>query len=230
MSTPPHPVTALLFDMDNTLFDLIHAQQASCLEVVRVLGYDDGEELFRYFLSPQHGFESHGNIRQYMEERNLPLDERFNKACHIYENEKLRNIEPYPGVPETLRYLHGQGYPMCIVTDAHSRDATLRLEKIGLLPWFAGMVSYDMVQVKKPAPVPFLTALAMIQATPDDALLVGDSIRRDIEPCSRLGIRSVYARYGDRFAAGRQESGADYVIDGLPDLRKILDALNEGAD
>lgn len=226
MSTSPHPVTTLLFDMDNTLFDLVQAQQASCREVVRFLGYDDGEELFSYFLSPRHGFESHGNIRQYMEERNISLEGTFTKACHIYENEKLRNIAPYPGVPETLRYLHGMGYPMCIVTDAHSRDATLRLEKIGLLPWFVGMVSYDMVQVKKPAPVPFLTALAMMQATPDNALLIGDSIRRDIEPGTRLGIRTVYARYGDRFAAGRQESGADYVIDCMADLQGIIDSIN----
>lgn len=226
MKSAPHPVTTLLFDMDNTLFDLVHAQQVSCREVVRFLGYDDGEELFRYFLTPRHGFESHGNIRQYMEERNLPLDGTFDRACRIYENEKLRHIEPYPGVPETLRCLHGRGYPLCIVTDAHSRDATLRLEKIGLLPWFTGMVAFDMVRVKKPAPDPFLTALAMMQATPSDALLVGDSIRRDIEPGSQLGMRTVYARYGDRFAAGREDFGADYVIDCMADLVAIIDSIN----
>lgn len=230
MSSPHHPVATILFDMDNTLFDLVHAQQASCREVVRFLGYDDGEELFSYFLSPQHGFESHGNIRQYMEERELPLDGMFDRACRIYENEKLRHIEPYPGVPETLRSLHARGYPLCIVTDAHSRDATLRLERIGLLPWFAGMVAFDMVGVKKPAPVPFQTALAMMQATPDTALLVGDSIRRDIEPGSQLGMRTVYAKYGDRFAADRQDHGADYVIDCMADLVAIIDSINSAPE
>lgn len=226
MNIPARPVTTLLFDMDNTLFDLVGAQLASCQEVVRFLGYDDGEELFSYFLKPVHGFESHGNIRQYMEERGLSLDGTFERACRIYENEKLRHIAPYPGVPETLRYLHGRGYPMCIVTDAHSRDATLRLEKIGLLPWFSGMVAYDMVRVKKPAPDPFLTALSMMQATPDNALLIGDSVRRDIEPGARLGIRTVYARYGDRFADSRQEPGADFVIDAMSDLTGILESIN----
>lgn len=220
------PVSVLLFDMDNTLFDLVGAQIASCNEVVRFLGQEDGEELFSYFLKPVHGFESHANIRQYMEEHTIPVDGTFEKACRIYENEKLRQIAPYPGVVETLRYLNGRGYPMCIVTDAHSRDATLRLEKIGLLPFFSGMVAYDMVRVKKPAPDPFLTALSMMQAGPDDALLIGDSVRRDIEPCTRLGIRTVYARYGDRFADSRRDPGADFVIDTITDLPKILASLN----
>ena len=213
--------------MDNTLFDLVGAQIASCDEIVRFLGHDDGGELFSYFLRPVHGFESHENIRQYMEERDIPIDVAYEKACRIYETEKLRHIAPYPGVPETLRHLYDKGYPMCIVTDAHSRDATLRLEKIGLLPFFAGMVAYDMVKVKKPAPDPFLAALGMMQASPDSALLIGDSIRRDIEPCARLGIRTVYARYGDRFAAGRLDHGADFVVDAMDELPSIIDQLEK---
>jgi putative hydrolase of the HAD superfamily len=213
--------------MDNTLFDLVEAQVASCREVVRFLGHDDGEELFSYFLKPVHGFESHENIRQYMEERAIAGNGTFENACRIYETEKLRHITPYPGVAETVKELNERGYPMCIVTDAHSRDATLRLEKIGLLPFFTGMVAYDMVQVKKPAPDPFLAALEMMRASPDNTLLVGDSIRRDIEPCARLGIRTVYARYGDRFADGRGDPGADFFIDRLDQLPAIIDQINQ---
>lgn len=227
MSIPVLPVSTLLFDMDNTLFDLVGAQIASCNEIVRFLGHDDGEELFSYFLQPVHGFESHENIRQYMEERNIPIDGDYEKACRIYEMEKLRHIAPYPGVRETLSILYDRGYPMCIVTDAHSRDATLRLEKIGLLPYFIGMVACDLVNAKKPAPAPFLAAFEMMQTSPDRALLIGDSIRRDIEPCARLGIRTVYARYGDRFSGDRQDYGADYVIDAMDDLPAIIDQLDQ---
>lgn len=223
----PGTVSTLLFDMDNTLFDLVGAQISSCHEVVRFFGRDDGDDLFSYFLQPVHGFESHGNIRQYMEDRRIPLDGSFGTACRIYESAKLHAIHPYPGVVETLRHLSGEGYPMCIVTDAHSRDATLRLEKTGMLPFFTSMVSFDLVQEKKPGPGPFLTALDMMQATPSDALLIGDSIRRDIEPCSQLGIRTVYARYGDRFSADRQNHRADYTIDSMGELPGILETINQ---
>jgi putative hydrolase of the HAD superfamily len=226
MSPPYSPVSTLFFDMDNTLFDLVGAQVASCREVARSLGRDDGDELFSYFLRPVHGFESHANIRQYLEERRIALDSTFDAACRVYETEKLRHITPYEGVGETLQHLHARGYPMCIVTDAHSRDAILRLEKTGLLPFFTAMVSFDMVNVKKPAAEPFLTALEMMKASPPDALLVGDSIRRDIVPCAALGIRTVYARYGDRFAPARADPVADVTINAINELPEILYRIN----
>ena len=107
--------------MDNTLFDLVKAQIDACHAVVQHLGLDNGEESFSYFLSPDHGFESHENIRQYMNERNIPLENTFRKACRVYETVKLQQIKPYEGVAETLHLLKERGYSMGIVTDAHSR-------------------------------------------------------------------------------------------------------------
>jgi putative hydrolase of the HAD superfamily len=112
------------------------------------------------------------------------------------------------------------------VTDALAKDATLRLEKVGLLPFFCGMVTYDMVGVKKPAPDPFLFALEMMRAETREVILVGDSPRRDIEPCRLLGIRSVYARYGDRFSDDRSEFRADFTIDAMNELPGILAGLS----
>jgi len=215
-------ITTLLFDMDNTLFDLFGAQIAACQAVAEHLGQDDGKELFSYFLTPAHGFESHENIRQYMEERNIPINCGYRSACQVYEKVKLRSIFPYEGIPETLQSLHERGYLMGIVTDAFSRDATIRLEKTGLLPFFCCMVSFDMVQVKKPSPEPFLFALEMMKAHSREAVLIGDSPRRDIEPCRSLGIRTVYARYGDRFSHDRNNVPADFVIDAPGELPDIL--------
>lgn len=219
------PVKCLLFDMDNTLFDLVGAQIAACHAVVRQFGHEDGDELFSCFLTPAHGFESHENILQYMNERSIPVDGLYRHACQIYETVKLQHIHPYEGVTETLHSLQTQGYDMGIVTDAHSRDATLRLEKTGLLPFFCCMVTYDMVKVKKPAPEPFLFALEMMKAGTDEAVLIGDSPRRDIEPGHHLGIRTVYARYGDRFSDDRSDIPADYVIDAMTDLPEILQEI-----
>jgi putative hydrolase of the HAD superfamily len=215
-------ITTLLFDMDNTLFDLVGAQIASCHAVTNYLGEKDGNVLFEYFLRPVRGFESHENILDYMADRSLSPGGMYKEACRIYESEKLRHISPYPGVKETLELLRECGYPMGIVTDALARDATLRLEKVGLLSFFCGMVTYDMVRVKKPAPDPFLFALEMMKAETHEALLVGDSPRRDIEPCYHLGITSVYARYGDRFSDDRSDITADYVIDSIGELPEIL--------
>ena len=216
------PVKCLLFDMDNTLFDLVGAQISACQAVALHLGHDDGETLFTYFLTPTHGFESHENIRQYMNDKNIPVDHSFRTACQVYEKVKLQHIHPYEGVAETLQLLNKQGYDMGIVTDAHSRDAILRLEKTGLLSFFCCLVTYDMVKIKKPAPEPFLFALEMMKSGTDEAILIGDSPRRDIEPGHNLGIRTIYARYGDRFSDDRSGILADFVINAFSDLPEIL--------
>jgi putative hydrolase of the HAD superfamily len=215
-------IKAILFDMDNTLFDLVGAQVAACKSVVGHLGQVDGDELFLYFLEGSYGFESTENIRQYMEERRIPTNRMFEHACRIYHHEKLRHITPYPGVRKTLEAIQNRGYAMAIVSDAEYANARLRLNKCGLLSFFDTMVTFDRIGVKKPASEPFIAAMNAVGAKPDEVLFVGDSPRRDIEPCRKLGIRTVYARYGDRFSKTRESHGADFVVDQMDELLDIV--------
>jgi putative hydrolase of the HAD superfamily len=220
------PVRALLFDMDNTLFDLVGAQMAACEAVARSLGIMEGNPLYPYFLRPVHGYESHENILDFMHERGI-VPGSCNSVLRTYEQEKIRAITPYPGVVDTLNHIQDQGLPMGIITDAHSRDAVRRLEKAGLLSFFSCMVTYDLVLVKKPAHEPFILALDMLKSNADEVLLIGDSPRRDIEPAKTLGIRTVYARYGDRFSDDRSSVLADYTLNTMAELPEILASLSE---
>lgn len=214
--------------MDNTLFDLVGAQVAACESVVRHLGHTDGDDLFLLFLTGNHGFESTENIRQYMEERRIPINGMYEQACRLYASEKLRHVVPYPGVTKTLAALKNQGFPMALVTDAEHPDALLRLDRCGLTRYFDTMVTCDKVGVKKPAPEPFLAALNAVGAGPREVLFIGDSPRWDIEPCKKLGIRTVYARYGDRFSKTRDSIGADFVIDRMDEILRIIASLPVG--
>ena len=222
-----NPIKTVLFDMDNTLFDLVGAQIEACHTVSRSLGWEDGDDLYKYFLRPVHGYESHENILDYINDHRIPPEGTYDTARRIYESEKLCHLSIYPGVKDTLKQLQDLGLPLCIVTDAHSRDAINRMEKTGLLSYFSGLVSYDMVQVKKPAPEPFLLALDMLKTGRDETLLVGDSPRRDIEPCRNLGIRTAYARYGDRFTDDRSTVITDFTIDSITEVPGILCRFSE---
>ncbi|MFA5267932.1 MAG: HAD family hydrolase [Methanoregula sp.] len=224
---PQNPVRALLFDMDNTLFDLVGAQMAACQEVTRSLGFTEENLLYPYFLRPHHGYESHENILDFIHDRRIPGPGSYDNARRIFEQEKIRCITPYPGVVDTLNHFQEKELPMGIITDAHSRDAVRRLEKTGLLSFFSCMVTYDLVGVKKPAPEPFLTALDMLQSTSDEVLLVGDSPRRDIEPGKSLGFRTAYARYGDRFSDDRSSVQADYILDSIAELPEIISFFSD---
>ena len=60
-------IRAIIFDMDNTLFDFVAAKQHACREVAKYLGRDDWEALFTCFLTSPHGFESHENLKDYFD-------------------------------------------------------------------------------------------------------------------------------------------------------------------
>lgn len=211
--------------MDNTLFDLVGAQMTACDAVMQAFGVTGKHQLYPYFLRPVHGYESHENIRDFLHDCEIPGKRSFVTACRIYEEEKIRAIIPYPGIVETLEEIRRRELPMGIITDAHSRDAVRRLERSGLIAFFSCMVTYDLVQVKKPAHAPFIAALEMLRSESCRVLLVGDSPRRDIKPAKTLGFLTVYARYGDRFSDDRSGVEADYYLDSPCDLTGILASL-----
>ncbi len=220
-------ITTILFDMDNTLFDLVGAQIAACTAVADRFAVADGLTLYgQYFRSGRFGYESHENIRQFLADNGILQEETYSAGCRIYEEVKLAHVTPYPVVEETLAALREDGYNLAVITDAHSRDATRRLEKTALLPYFLGLVSYDMVRVKKPAPEPFLTALSMMQAAEDETVVVGDSPGRDIRPARDLGMHTVYARYGDRFSEVPGCPEAEYSISSMDELLPIVRMLD----
>jgi hypothetical protein len=75
------------------------------------------------------------------------------------------------------------------------------------------MVTFDQVGVKKPAPEPFQSALALRRAVAGEPLVVGDNPHRNIKACRALGIKTVYTKYGDRFFRDRGQVPADFMID-----------------
>jgi len=217
-------ITTLLFDMDNTLFDLVSAQITACRAVAEYLGQPDVDVLFeKYFMCDYRGFESHENILDYLKDRQMPVEIQYHGACRIYEEVKLAHIIPYDGITAALSKFRNHGFHMAIITDAYSRDATRRLEHAGLLPFFDGVVAYDMVMVKKPAREPFLLALDMMRAGADETILIGDSPHRDIRPAREMGIRTIYARYGDRFSGVRECHDADFIVNHPDELITIIE-------
>ena len=217
-----NPFTALLFDMDNTLFDLVLAKTRACREVTRLIGVGNAGKLFSYYLRKQGGFEDPENIRDYMTDHSCYDEDLYRECISLFRKEQTRNLAPYPGVEETLSFLKSSGFCMGIVTDAHLPDASLRLEKTGLSRFFDHVVTHEMTGAHKPSTLPFLCALARLDATAKETLLVGDSPRRDIAPGVVLGMKTVYARYGDRFSRPTLDGGADHAIDSFPELLDIL--------
>ncbi len=218
------PIRAVIFDMDNTLFDFVHAQIGACSAVVRHLGRGSGHGLYEYFRRPGKGFEDPENIRDYMLDIGLEPDGQFSHCCRIYEEVKLSGIAPYPGVPETLEHLAQLDLSLSVVTDAVQENALHRLERAGIRDRFDLIVTPDRSGRRKPDPESFLFALRGMGAAPEETLVVGDSMRRDIRPGGRLGMVTAYAAYGDRSFSEAESCAADFILRSPAELCRIVRA------
>ncbi len=215
-------VRAVIFDMDNTLFDLVGAKMAACDSASAYLERDDGLELFDYFLRPDWGFEDWRNIRDYLLDRDLFTAPRYYEVCSLYEQEKLKNIIAYPGVTEVVLEIRRKGVPLALVTDADMSHARRRLEKAGLSGAFDHIVTFEMTGRKKPDTAPFLLALRKLGSKSSVTAMIGDSPHRDLVPAREVGMQTFYARYGDRLANTRGEVPAEYTLNSILDLPGLL--------
>ena len=213
---------AVLFDMDNTLYNFVDAKIAACTRVVELFGLTDGMALFRYFLRNVHGFEHHDNIRDYLADLSLGDEDQFTEACRVYEEVKLEEIRPYPALTETLELIRDAGIAMGVVTDAESSQAKKRLAKIGIDRFFQCVVCADHSGRRKPAHDSFLLALSLLSVSPGEAWLVGDSLRREVAPGKEIGMITVHAKYGDWIGAPAPSIVPDYVLQELAELPGLL--------
>jgi putative hydrolase of the HAD superfamily len=198
--------------MDNTLFDFVRAKREACWCVVDYLGTGDPEALFSQFLRGIHGFEDHANIRDYLEELGVYEPGAFEVCCRTYEDVKLDLVEAYPGVEETLRCLADAGIGLAVVTDAEAIQARRRLEKTGLIDYFEAVVTPEVSGKRKPEPDSLLYALRRLEAAPAEAMMVGDSLVRDIAPGRHLGMVTAFAAYGDWRDSSPADVQADIVL------------------
>lgn len=212
LGTRHQQIETVVCDMDNTLFDLVGAKLEACRCVVDYLGAGDPEALFLQFLNGVYGFEDHRNIRDYLEALGVYQPRTFEVCCRTYEGVKLDLVEPYPGVEETLRCLQDAGIRLAVATDAESVQADRRLRKTGLIDFFEVVVTPEVSGRRKPEPDSLLYALRRLDAAPEEAMMVGDSPRRDIAPGRQLGMVTAFAAYGDWRRNRAADVAADIVL------------------
>jgi putative hydrolase of the HAD superfamily len=94
-------------------------------------------------------------------------------------------------------------------------------ESAGLCSFFKVMVDSHCVGVEKPDPAIFRVALERLGATPEKAVFIGDSLRRDREGARRMGMRFIWIAPRD-VQARQSERQADSAVTDLRDVAEVL--------
>jgi putative hydrolase of the HAD superfamily len=141
-----------------------------------------------------------------------------------YRRARESVLVSYPRVTITLLELLKRGLKLAVVSDAPKLQAWLRLCALNIHNYFDVVVTFDDTNKRKPDPGPFKKTLDLLKLKADQVIMVGDWPERDIVGAKPLGMKTVFARYGDTF--GTKISGADWDIDDIYELLKIVDTEN----
>jgi putative hydrolase of the HAD superfamily len=224
-------IKAIVFDLDNTLVDFMVMKQAAIDAAVRAMidaglemTFEEARQKIDHIYR-ERGIEFQQVFDILLYDETNKIDNKILAAGIIaYRRAREAALVPYPHVFLTLVQLVKRGIKLAVVSDAPSREAWLRLTYLNLHHLFDVVLTHEDTGEYKPSPVPFKTALDRLSVDASEALMIGDWAERDMVGAAQVGMKTVFARYGDTF--GTIHSGADYEINDIQDLLRIVDEVN----
>jgi HAD superfamily hydrolase (TIGR01549 family) len=136
-------------------------------------------------------------------------------ACH--------HFELYEDVPAVLKDLAAEGVRVGLISNSHRCLASFQshFELEGLI---AGAISSPEHGLMKPNPGIFQAAMRLVDARPDESVMVGDSLKQDIEGALGAGMGALLLYRGDREHPDEGEL-AERGIGMIRSLRELPGAL-----
>lgn len=235
---------AVLFDLDDTLFDHSAASRAALLEVAASGMLD--------------GVEPEGLVREFAVHNatcwtlaaagELPFEElrveRFRRTlaaldvrgASVAPDEGLAAVvsgayltayaaprpAEVPGARALVRRLLERG-PVGIVTNGFPDLVEGKLRSLDLWGVVDPVVVADRIELMKPRPQAFLAAVERLGLTPRDVLFVGDSLSSDVAGASAAGLRSCWF---DRHATGLPQGAPapEFIVRHLEEVAGLVES------
>jgi len=210
---------AVLLDIDGTLVDSNGAHAAAWSdafanhgrhhppEQIRPLIGKGGDKLLRELASLDH---ESGEGKKISEER-----------ADIFKIRHLRTVEPTPGAAAFVEWLMKSRLTVVVATSARQEEVKALLAICGGQALVKDATTSDDAERSKPDPDILVAALEKSGASPDRAIMIGDT-PYDIEAARRAGVATIAFRCGGWDDANLQ--GAIAIYD---DPRQLLDRLNQ---
>ena len=199
------PVVAIVFDLDDTLYEEKAAKVAAECAIARRLadltGLPDHLALAAFIrakrtilarrqeLGPQRN-----DRRRWIEQALVEHDVEANAALlddlvESYWSTMVAAIRPYADAELALPALAARA-SLWIATNEHGAVQQRKLERLGLGRHVTGVLTADVVGAEKPDPR-FFAALGRARgAEPDAVVFVGDNPRNDVAGAVAAGLRT----------------------------------------
>jgi HAD superfamily hydrolase (TIGR01509 family) len=207
-------VKAVFLDIDGTLMDTnyLHVEAwARALEEVR-------EPVPRAVIHEQIGKGSDKLIPEFV--RGEEASERAGELHKEFYGEIQDRAHPLAGARELISSLSERGYGVWFATSAEPEELEHHMNALGAEGKIAGVVSSEDAEESKPSPDIFALALKRAGVSPEEAVVVGDSVW-DVEAAKEAGVRTAAVMTGGAFSRAELEETGAYAV--YKDCHELLD-------
>lgn len=212
-------VKRLIFDVDDTLIEWKEEYWDTLAEVLQELNIEYSKDLLDKIISAIDSYEQENqyyNKQKMLEHINKVTGYNFNinfldttikvfGKCVPKENENIIN---------TLEYL-SQKYELVILTNWFKDAQLIRLENFGIKDYFAEVYTSESFKVK-PNKEGFI--IAMENNLPEECIMIGDSLKKDIQGAINAGMKAIYINPN----LPKEEKEDYIVINDITELKNIL--------
>ncbi|MBI2144600.1 HAD-IA family hydrolase [Candidatus Woesearchaeota archaeon] len=222
-------IKAVLFDLDNTLIDFMKVKRSSIDAAinamlaagVRLKKKDATKKLYDIYWKV--GIEHRLIFQKFLKAVTGKVDPKaLAEGIVAYRRAQAEIAQPYADVIPTLKQLKKR-LKLAIVSDAPRLKAWIRLVELGIQDYFDLVVCHEDTGEYKHTGLPFKRALRLLRLKPEQCLMVGDWPERDIVGAKKLGIRTIFARYGATKKI--RKSGADFEIGSVKEVVDVVKRL-----
>lgn len=222
----------ILIDIDDTLLDFDLSAHSAILAAASEYGLEGTEELLSAFdrINP--------TLWESVEKKEITKKRLFEirwdtvfgelNGCFPrgtdFENAfklALRTAAvPIEGAAELLGYLSSK-YTLCVASNSTLLQQETRLKAAGMRHFFDKIFVSDLIGAEKPSREFFDYCFAGLESiTPEESVMIGDSLSADIAGGNRYGMTTVFI---DRGKPNRHpEIIPDFTVTALSEIKKLL--------
>ncbi len=145
-----------------------------------------------------------------------------------FYNRRVRALDPFEDAIMVLKSLASDGIACLCVTAGHPETQQRKLELSGLAEHLASVCVVPPADPKEDA---IAEVMRLNDLTPEETVVIGDRIDREISAARRLGCWAVRVDHGEgRFARPQApEEQAHYTVPGVIALRAVIDDIEDSA-
>ncbi|WP_406242430.1 HAD family hydrolase [Tissierella carlieri] len=116
------------------------------------------------------------------------------KALDIFYTEYRNNVRTEENIHHTLENIKQKGYRIGVISNSRLYDEVMIncFKKVGLAKYIDVFTFSYYLKICKPQKQVFEIALDRMKVNPEDAIMVGDNLKSDIEPAQKLGLTGIW--------------------------------------